>query len=170
MENTNTFQANMKICKILLKLNLLSLNIILNLSLILGINTQNKDKDKLITDMISYLKNQDIVNINNFQTILEENMPDNKNEQQIITNKNEINDSESIDSSITSKINNINLNNNIYKKKLTHNEMLENNNNIILEKGNNDEFKIGNNSELESDSEEIKPMKKKKKINLILSY
>jgi len=46
----------MKICKILLKLNLLSFNIILNLSLILGINTQNKDKVKLITDMISYLK------------------------------------------------------------------------------------------------------------------
>ena len=156
MENSSSFQINMKICKILLKLNLLSFNIILNLALILGINTQNKDKDKLITDMISYLKNQDIININNFQTILEENVPDNKNEQQVFTNKNEINDSESIDSSITSKINNINFNNNKYKKKRTHNEMLEKNNNIIIENSNNDEMKIDNNTELESDSEEIK--------------
>ena len=156
MENSSSFQINMKICKILLKLNLLSFNIILNLALILGINTQNKDKVKLITDMISYLKKQDIINMNNFQTILQENVPDNKNEQQVFTNKNEINDSESIDSSITSKINNINFNNNKYKKKRTHNEMLEKNNNIIIENSNNDEMKIDNNTELESDSEEIK--------------
>ena len=47
MEKENSFQTNMKICKIykiLLKLNLLSFYIILNLALILGINTQNIDK------------------------------------------------------------------------------------------------------------------------------
>jgi len=61
--------------------------------------------------------------MNNFQTILEENVPDNKNVQQIFINKNKINDSESIVSSITTKINNINLNNNKYKNKRTFNEM-----------------------------------------------
>ena len=75
--------------------------------------------------MISYLKKQDIINMNNFQTILQENVPDNKNEQQIFINKNKINDSESIVSSITTKINNINLNNNKYKNKWAYNEMLE---------------------------------------------
>ena len=56
MNNQTKLKDNMKLFKILLKLNLLSFNIILNLALILGLNIENKNKDLIITEMMNYLK------------------------------------------------------------------------------------------------------------------
>ena len=117
MENFKNFKDNIKICKILLKLNLLSFNILLNLALILGLNIENRNKDNLINDMITYLKNQNETDINNFQNILEENIPNNLNNQNNTNINEDIKDSESNDSSITTKINNINLDKSKFIKK-----------------------------------------------------
>ena len=71
--NTNKLNINIKIFSIVLKLNLLSLNILLNFAMLLGIKNQSKNKDNLVTDIITYLNNQDNEFIDNFSKMFEEN-------------------------------------------------------------------------------------------------
>jgi len=101
---------NMKLYKILLKLNLLSLNILINLALILGIQIKNKiknnNKDLIITEMIKYLKSQNEKDIDNFQNILETNIPIN-NIDKGYNNKIKNLDIDNNTESITSNINKI---------------------------------------------------------------
>ena len=47
---------NLKLCSILLKLQILSINILLNLAFILGIKNNTNDKNIIITDIIKNLK------------------------------------------------------------------------------------------------------------------
>ena len=77
MNNQTKLKDNMKLFKILLKLNLLSFNIILNLALILGLNIENKNKDLIITEMMNYLKDQNDNDLDNFNNLLEDNVPSN---------------------------------------------------------------------------------------------
>ena len=64
--NTNKLSLNIKIFSIVIKLNILSLNILLNFAMLLGIKNQSKNKDNLVTDIITYLNNQDNELIDNF--------------------------------------------------------------------------------------------------------
>ena len=124
--------------------------------------------------MIKYLKTQNEKDIDNFQNILETHIPINNIDKGYIEqNTNNIknidiyNDTESITSNINKKLNNMKItqttNKNIIKKR-TYNEMLlESNDNInnLNQSNNIDNNDININTELESDSEDNKPFKKK---------
>ena len=84
-ENTNKFNINIKIFSIVLKLNLLLLNIFINFAMLLGIKNESKNKDNLVTDIITYLNNKDNEFIDYFSKMPEENNNINLND---IKNKN----------------------------------------------------------------------------------
>ena len=58
--NTNSQEPkyNMKLFSIIMKLNILSFNILLNFAMGLGLNKEYNNKNLLVTDIIKYLKNQ----------------------------------------------------------------------------------------------------------------
>ena len=103
-----------KICSILFKLNKLPINIINNITDILNINIENKNnKEELINNIITYIKNLSIQNIKDFEEMLENNTKDNnKVKEQNSNNQNnniEQYDTNSMDSSLNKRFNNLNL-------------------------------------------------------------
>jgi len=114
-------KKNFKICSILFKLNKLPINLIKNIIDILNIKIENKNnKEELINNIITYIKNLNIQNIKEFEEMLENNISENKIEKEQKannqTNNIEENDTKSIDSSINKKFNNLNLQIPINKK------------------------------------------------------
>ena len=65
---------NLKLCSILLKLRILSINILLNLVFILGIKNNTNDKNIIIIDIIKNLNNKEEKELEEFQKILKENI------------------------------------------------------------------------------------------------
>ena len=169
MESEKT-NKSLRLFGILMKLHLLSINILLSISYILRLKTIIKEKDSIITNIIEYLKTtEDDAYIDKIQNILNEynnNIQDNQKgsnllNENISINKNNNEESEednSINTALNTKLNKLALNDtaNKYKKKRTYMEMINGNSKIV--NNNKDESSIKDN--ILNSNEKTKEIKK----------
>ena len=158
---------NLKLCSILLKLQILSINILLNLAFILGIKNNTNDKNIIITDIIKNLNNKEEKELEEFQKILKENIElyqtKNKEElfEDVIANVKEENNNKNNTQESEDRIN-TSFKNKIKIKKRNYNEMIKENYKLNIEKENKNDL-IYNDDEIASDPDESKVLKKKPK-------
>ena len=172
MESEKTHKS-LRLLGILMKLHLLSINILLSISYILGLKTIIKEKESIITNIIEYLKTtEDDTYIDQIQSILDEynnNIQDNQKRKIVLkenisldkNNNEESEEDNSINTALNSKLNKLALNDigKKYKKKRTYMEMINENSKIV--NNNNEESSIKDN--IINSNEKPKEIKKTRK-------
>ena len=176
MESEKTHKS-LRLLGILMKLHLLSINILLSISYILGLKTIIKEKESIITNIIEYLKTtEDDTYIDQIQSILDEynnNIQDNQKRKIVLkenisldkNNNEESEEDNSINTALNSKLNKLALNDigKKYKKKRTYMEMINENSKIL--NNNNVESSIKDN--IINSNEKPKEIKKTPKTKYI---